>query len=193
MDGDLNPIGRASRMNIVSSRLVVRALERKDASFLAALVNDPEVRDTLGSYELVFPVAPEAEERWVEKALSARDSARMIIALKSGVRPIGMLGVDEIDRRNASARVSILLERGQWGKGYGTEALSALVEYMFGRMNMHRLWLKVDAGNARAIRCFEKCGFRREGVLRQDHFAQGRWADSLVMSMIADDLRGRAP
>jgi RimJ/RimL family protein N-acetyltransferase len=82
-----------------------------------------------------------------------------------------------------------MVERKSWSKGYGTEAISGLLERLFLNKNMHRVWLRVDQGNARAIKCYAKCGFVKEGMLREDHFAHGAWRSSCVMSIVVDEFK----
>ena len=74
------------------------------------------------------------------------------------------------------------MEHGIWFGAVRT-AISFLIE----RMNMHRIWLRVDENNHRALRCYEKCGFKFDGVLREDHFSDGRWKSSLVMSLLSTE------
>lgn len=176
-------------MNIETKRLLIRAAEQEDAGFLAALINDPEVRDSLGAYNLVFPTSKEMEARWLADVQKAHDQIVMIIASRTGIKPLGLIALSDMSDRNASAHLSIMIERKSWGKGYGSEAIIGLLERLFINKNTHRVWLRVDEGNARAIRCYEKCGFRKEGALREDHFAKGSWRNSIVMSILADEFK----
>lgn len=178
-------------MNVETKRLVLRAVEQEDAPFLAALVNDPEVRTQLGAYSLVYPVSIEEEEKWISKAEARSDEANMIVCRKAGSKPIGLISVKDIRERVASAHVTIILAREHWDKGFGQEAMEGLLSFLFDRMNMHRIWLRVAESNKRAIRCYEKCGFVREGVLREDHFQDGKWRDSFLMAILAEDFRRR--
>ena len=176
-------------MNIETKRFVLRALEPEDASFLASLVNDPEVRDALGAYDLVFPVSVDAETKWIVEASKKDDQAHLVITKKSDSTPLGLLSVKDLNSRNASGHLSIILERKSWDKGYGTEVLKGTLEFLFDKMNFHRIWLRVSEGNHRAIRCYEKCGFSREGMLREDHFAHGGWKNSFIMSVLSEEYR----
>jgi len=176
-------------MNIETKRLVMRAVEPEDAEFLAGLVNDPEVRGSLGAYDLVYPMSVDMEERWIQEAGSKEDEAHLIIAGRRDGRPIGVLSVKDISWRNASAHLTIMLERGSWGRGYGTEAVSGALGFLFDGLNMHRVWLRVLDTNERAIRCYEKCGFRKDGTLREDVFTGGTWHSSHIMSILADEFR----
>ncbi len=178
-------------MNIETKGLILRALELKDASFLVDMVNDPDVREVLGAYDLVFPVSLDVEEKWISKVVERIDEAHMIITVRKGAKPIGILSVKDMMNRNAFAHLSIILEKKSWDKGFGTEAVTGVLDFLFNRKNMHRVWLRVDRRNARAIRCYEKCRFSMDGVLREDHFTAGAWQDSLIMSILADEFRGR--
>ncbi len=177
-------------MNIETKQFVMRSVEPEDAKFLADLLNDQEVRDSLGAYNLVFPTSVELEEKWIADAIKRSDQAVMILTKRATGKPLGLVVLSDMNLRNASAHLSIILERKSWDKGYGTEAVSGVLIHLFGKMNMHRVWLRVDQRNARAIRCYEKCGFRMDGTLREDHFANGSWRSSYVMSILSSDNRG---
>jgi len=56
-------------------------------------------------------------------------------------------------------------DKNYWGKGYGTEAVNILTNYCFSMMSVESIWLKVLPSNARAIKCYEKCGFVKTGQL----------------------------
>jgi len=179
-------------MNIETPKLVLRAVEPKDARFLADLVNDPEAREGLGPYSLVFPMSVDMEERWIDAASKTSDS-HMIITLRSGFVPIGLLSLRDHDKRNGSMHLNVILQKKNWDKGYGTEAVSGVLKFLFDRMNLHRVWLRVPEHNKRAIKCFKKCGFKFEGTLREDHFTGDEWHDSQLMSVLVNDFGRKKP
>lgn len=176
-------------MNIETKRLILRAVEPTDARFLAEMINDPEVRDALGAYNLVFPLSEEMEQKWLLHVSKKEDEAHLIICLRDVLTPVGLLSVKDISQRNRSAHLSIILEKRSWDKGYGTESVQGTLDFLFNSMNMHRVWLRVNEANTRAIRCYEKCGFRKDGTLREDHYAHGQWTNSFIMSVLAADFR----
>lgn len=75
-----------------------------------------------------------------------------------------------------------------WGKGLGGEATRLMLQYGFKEIGLHRIWLIVFPFNERAIRCFEKCGFKREGVFRDALFSGGRFHDIYCMSILEDQI-----
>jgi RimJ/RimL family protein N-acetyltransferase len=60
--------------------------------------------------------------------------------------------------------------------------------FAFGEMNLHRVFLTVYADNQRAIRCYEKCGFRHEGRQREARFSDGRYQDELMMGILREEF-----
>jgi len=76
-----------------------------------------------------------------------------------------------------------------WGKGYGTEAIELLTDFIFNEMNINKVKLNVYSFNKRAVRCYEKCGFVREGVLRQEIYREGRYHDDIVMGLLRDEYK----
>ena len=85
----------------------------------------------------------------------------------------------------------IIGEPEQLGKGYGTEALMLLLGYSFDELNLHRVFLRVVDFNQRAIESYLKCGFSKEGRLRDAIFLDGDYHDVVVMSILEEEFRAR--
>ena len=112
---------------------------------------------------------------------------------------IGDCALCQISWEDRRAGLAICIgDKTRWGHGYGTDATRALVRFGFEEMNLNRIWLTVYADNPRAIRCYEKVGFVREGVKRQAVYHDGKFVDEVMMSMlreeyfVAADRPGRA-
>ena len=67
-------------------------------------------------------------------------------------------------------------------------AISTLLGLAFGEMNLHRVFLRVDADNGRGIRCYEKAGFRQEGTSREVVFKEGTYHDQYAMSILRSEF-----
>ena len=81
------------------------------------------------------------------------------------------------------------------GKGYTTEAVNLLVQYLFGRKRVNRMQLNIHPDNAASKKVAEKCGFTYEGLMRGCWFHQGRYHDLEIWSLLrdeADDLRNQS-
>lgn len=175
----------------VGTKVYLRPFAREEAPQLARWINDPEVTRTLLMYR---PMSVQAEEAWVASLGTGMDDIVLGIALKDGDALIGSVGLHRIDWKNRHASFGILIgEKGEWGKGYGTEATALMTAYAFDTLNLNRVWLHVYENNARGLRAYEKVGFRREGVLRQETFRQGRYFDAYIMAILRQDWEQRSP
>ena len=90
-----------------------------------------------------------------------------------------------MDWKNRLAELAILIgEKSSRGKGFGTDAVKTLCRFGFMEMGLHKITVKVFAFNTAAIRCYEKCGFVREGLLRKEYFREGKFHDVIVMGLL---------
>jgi RimJ/RimL family protein N-acetyltransferase len=80
-------------------------------------------------------------------------------------------------------------DRGDWGKGYGTDAMKIILRFAFTEVNLRRVTLTVFEYNPRAIRSYEKTGFQHEGRLRGALLRDGKRWDMLYMGILHDDWK----
>jgi RimJ/RimL family protein N-acetyltransferase len=176
---------------IGGERVYLRPAERSDLATFVRWLGDADVARTIS---VRAPLSLAAEEAWFERMLAAQGTTdyHFVICLIEDGRPIGTIGLHGVDRANGSAEFGIAIgETGEWGKGYGTEALGAICDFGFGELRLERIDLRYFAGNDRGRRAYEKAGFVHEGTLRHAHFAGGEYLDVHVMSLLRDEWAAR--
>jgi RimJ/RimL family protein N-acetyltransferase len=172
---------------LIGERIYLRPLEREDAPLLTSWANHPESRAFLRRPR---PTSLAQQEEELARR-PGEDAVVMGIACKDDDALLGRIALREIDARHRQAELGLFIGPvEQWGKGYGTEATRLVVRYAFDTLNLHRVQLHVQADNARAVRIYERLGFVREGLLRQDRYREGRYVDSYVMAVLRDEWRG---
>lgn len=165
----------------------LRALTRADLPQLIGWRNDPEVKAFLIGWS--FPVALETEQSWFEGTLQDKSTQRLAIEVLADGHYIGNIGLYDIDWLNRKAEYGILIgDKAAWGRGFGLDASKALLAYAFGELNLHRISLRVLTQHVRALRLYEKLGFRIEGRLREDIYRGGAYQDTLIMGMLASEF-----
>jgi aminoglycoside 6'-N-acetyltransferase len=94
---------------------------------------------------------------------------------------------DDPDRRHAG--IDVVLHPDAHDRGIGTDAVRTLARHLIDHDGHHRLVIDPAADNTRAIRCYEKVGFRRVGILRRyERGSDGAFHDGLLMDLLAEDL-----
>ena len=167
--------------------MFLRPSERGDVPHFVRWFNDAEVLHNLAMHA---PMSDAAETAWFDRMLAAQGSSdyHFVICLLADARPIGTIGLHGLDLQNGIAEFGIAIgEKGEWNKGYGTDALRAICDFGFGELRLERIGLHVYAGNDRARRSYEKAGFTFEGTLRRAHFGRGTPVDVHVMSLLTDE------
>ena len=103
---------------------------------------------------------------------------------------VGEVVLNELDEDNLAMNYRIALAGASVrGQGFGTEAGRAVVEWAFDEVGLHRISLDVYSFNPGAQRSYEKIGFQVEGRARDTLLWDGEWVDSVLMGMLAHDLR----
>jgi RimJ/RimL family protein N-acetyltransferase len=159
----------------------LRPMEKAD---VRAPLDDAELAHFAG---FKSPIGGEAAEHWFENKLRPQlgQSVFQFVICPLGSREeIGTCGLRSIDKADGNAELSIFMLRGSWGRGLGTDAVNALLDFAFGELRLERIYLHVFDYNPRAIRSYEKSGFVREALLRRSRFHRGAHHDVIVMAIL---------
>ena len=165
----------------------LRAREESDLESIYRWINDWEVINFLGTR---YPRSRAFEKTWLTSGDPEFHQAPFIIETLAEGRPLGWLGLHGAGPENRAASLGIAIgEHDLLDGGYGTDAMRAACRYGFEMMNLHRIDLTVYDWNPRAIRVYEKVGFRHEGTIRDGIFKAGRWNDLVFMGLLKGELK----
>lgn len=168
-------------------KIRLRAYKREDVQLAQEYLNDAETKRLLMP-GVPFLITLEEENKWFESISAFKDNYSFAIETLQGNKYIGGCGINQIDWKNSVATVGIFIgDKDYWGKGFGSDAMKVLVKFIFEQMNVNKIKLFVYSFNQRAVKSYEKCGFVREGVLRQEIFRDGKYHDEYIMSILKDE------
>lgn len=171
--------------SLFTGRLVRLAAPRPDdhESFAHWSENDAYLR--IMDNDPARPISAEAHAAWEAPFLQSPSSFMFRIRTLADDALIGLVALGDIQWMHQCAMVGIAIgDPEYWGKGYGSDALRLIVRYGFLELNLYRLWLTTIAYNERAVRAFEKVGFRREGAWRQMIHRDGQRFDVLHFGLL---------
>jgi diamine N-acetyltransferase len=165
----------------------LRALEREDIERTHKWHSDPSLYSTLGG---TFRFASrQAEEEWLSRACAySASDVNLAICISDTREHIGNIYIRGIDWVSRHAELHIFLgEASEQGKGYGATAVRLAMRHAFQDLGLHRVYLEVLEDNQKAMRAYEKCGFKTEGNLREHAFKDGAYKNVLVMGVCAGE------
>jgi RimJ/RimL family protein N-acetyltransferase len=128
--------------------------------------------------------------KWMEEEVSemSLESYYFSIRTLEDSKLIGEIGLDVVNWPGRDAFVGLGIgETEYWNKGYGTDVMNVLLRFAFTEINLRRVSLGVFEYNPRAIRSYEKAGFRHEGRLRRLLNREGRRWDNLFMGILREE------
>lgn len=163
-------------------RIFLRPLEVEDGETLRSWLNNPEIHQHLALFR---PLSAAAEREFLEGLHKRPEEHLFGIALKETGALIGSCGLHRAALPHRCAELGIQIgEPELHGRGHGTEATRLLLAYGFETLGLHRIELHVYENNPRAIACYERCGFRREGEKREARWWAGRWWSVLEFAIL---------
>ena len=141
------------------------------------------------------PLTPEGIEAVYERFSKAGpDHTGFAIYERATMRPIGTVGLVHINATHRTAELGIGIgEHDCWGNGYGTEATRLVLDYAFTMLGLHNVMLRVFSYNERAIRAYERAGFREIGRRREAQRVGDRAYDVVFMDCLAADFAALTP
>jgi RimJ/RimL family protein N-acetyltransferase len=170
---------------MISGNLVrLRAYNKNDLKFELEYINDFEVKKNINP-EIPFPLRFEDEEKWYNSINPMGNGIyTFVIEELESHKYVGICEVNDIDWKNSVATIGIFIGKPFWGKGFGTEAMRLLINFIFEEMNINKIKLSVFGFNNRAIKMYENLGFKKEATLREQIFREGKYHDEIIMGLL---------
>ena len=167
---------------LIGKRLYLRPLKKEDLIYIRKWSNDPEVRKLIGE---VAPMSQADADKFFERVDNDNTREWFVFVIKENERVIGEGGLLRMFPAWRTTDISLIIgEKDAWGKGYGTEAILLLLDYAFRCLKFHRVAIGVVGFNERAIRFWEKVGFKKEGIQRDGYYYDNRYYDFVMMSLL---------
>jgi RimJ/RimL family protein N-acetyltransferase len=168
-------------------KVQLRAFEKEDLDTIVKWVNTEVVTQFL-SDSLIYPMSRSDEMKWLE-SITVTNHREKVFAIETLDRTlIGSVGLHNINWVERKAELGIMIgEPSFWGQGYGSDAVRQVLRVAFEKMNLNRIYLRVFENNPRAIRAYEKCGFQKEGLLREDHYVGRCYCNTFIMGILKQE------
>ena len=174
-------------------RLVLRQVTVKDAPWYFEHFNTKEIvegQDHGGPRDLIQARAE--VKLYFTDNFRRRSGIRWGITLRGDDKLIGSAGFYKwVQPERHRAEMGYDLNPAFWGKGIMTEALSAIIQYGFGQMGLHRIEVLISHENKRSQMLIRRLGFKREGVLRDHYFVEGRFSDDVIFALLKKEWKAR--
>ena len=171
----------------------LRPTDERDIAAFVAGVNDTEVGGWAG---FPVPFSPDTVRATIasvaEREKSGKIAAFTVCELGSDAF-IGSVWLRDINTLDGSAELAIFMDRDHLGAGWGSDAQRTLLAFAFGSLRLHRVQLGVNPENLRAVRSYEKVGFKLEARQRHAWITRGKPADGLIMAILAHEFEMPEP
>ena len=170
-----------------SIRVYLRAFELDDHIKIHLWRQDKNILRNFGGVPVFTSTLN--EKKWIEDKIFDKNNMSCAICVKETNEFIGCIFLNDIDYQNRSGHVPVFMgEKQHWGKGYATDARILMLHYAFMDRGLERIWAKVLQDNIGALRMHEKCGYKREGILRKSIFKDGVFMDEVFLAVLKDDF-----
>ena len=160
----------------------------EDAGKYCEWINNLDISKYLSFAHLQLGVL---KERKLLEELIEQGAQVFAIIDKNTDKIMGNCSLFDINFRNSIADLGIFIgEESNLGRGFGTEAISLLLDYGFNILNLHNIMLEVYSYNTRAIKSYLKCGFKFIGRRREEKVISGKRFDLIYMDILASEFKG---
>ena len=110
------------------------------------------------------------------------------LTLPESGKMIGTCGFAAIDTDNDAGEIGYVINPEYWGKGYATEALARVLSFGFGVLHMHRIYIRIMAGNIASERVARKCGMRHEATFYSSLFVKGEYRTIKYYAILREEF-----
>lgn len=177
-------------MRIQTERLILRPIDKQDAVAVFAYRADAVANRYQGWIpETIDDVTDFIQNRVCRLPNCPGTWYQLVIENKEDSAIIGDIGIHFVDHENQQVELGITLAKQYQGKGFASEAMSAVIDFLFTELNKHRITTSIDPQNTSSIRLVQRLGFRQEAHFRKSILLNGVWVDDLVFALLKDEWK----
>ena len=165
---------------IVGKRVYLSPMNAEDYLQYVEWMNSDVVSKNIGNYSSIISI--ESEKEWLQKATSEKYNFAIVDIQKDKL--IGNISLMHVNDINRTAELGIFIgDEDYLSKGYGSEAIKLLLDYAFNYVNLNNIMLKVFELNKRAMKAYEKCGFKVFGIWKECRYFNGEYSNEVYMNI----------
>lgn len=174
-------------MKLETKRLIIRPITLGDKNEIFEYRSDAEtnkyqgwIPKTIGDVEtFIGKIAKQINEpgTWFQYVIIEKETQKIV----------GDLGIHFFDSENKQVEIGCTLNKDFQNKGYATESLKRVIDYLFKELNKHRIITSIDPDNKNSTRLVERIGFRKEAHFVESLLMNGKWVDDLIYALIEKD------
>ncbi len=185
-------LGQPRFERLTTERLLIRRFAKDDVASLLAIRSDPEV----ARFQSWEQSSEESIRRFVTAMMRvdpgiAGEWFQFAVTLRATGELIGDCGLHPLAEEPRLAEIGYTFGRQFQGQGLASEAVTAIIDYAFTELGLHRIAAITDVRNSGSINLLERLGFRREGQTRQAFWNKGEWVDEYLYALLQGEWRNR--
>lgn len=176
-------------MILQTQRLLLRPIQLDDKQTLFDYRKDEEtnkyqgwIPKTIGDVEeFIGKLEPQLNipKSWFQMAIIEKENQVFI----------GDLGIHFLEESSQQVELGYTLNKKFQGKGYATEAINTVINYLFSELNKHRITTSVDPENSPSFKLLERLGFIKEAHFRESLFINDEWVDDIIYALLAKEWK----
>lgn len=174
-------------MIIQTQRLTLRPIELKDSSEVYKYRSNPEISQHLS----FVPESLEDIDHFITKNPKEFNLPetwfQLVILVKETNEVIGDIGIHFFGKENKQIELGYTLSNLHQNKGFASEAIGKVIDFLFTDLNKHRIVLSIDPENNASIKLAVRLGFRKEGHFIKSLFFKNQWVDDVVYALLKED------
>ncbi len=178
-------------MKLETKRLLFRPISLEDKSEIFKYRSDAETN----KYQGWIPKSIHDVKIFIDKISNQINEPetwfQFVIIERETQKIIGDLGIHFFDSENKQAEIGCTLNKDFQNKGYATESLKRVIDFLFKDLKKHRIITSVDPDNKNSIRLVERIGFRKEAHFVESILINGEWVDDLIYALIEKDWKNQ--
>ncbi|HBL75209.1 MAG TPA: GNAT family N-acetyltransferase [Prolixibacteraceae bacterium] len=180
-------------MELRTKRLLLRPIHKKDAESVFKYRSD----SIANRYQGWIPKTIDEVSDFIDNRVSSTMNLQgtwfqFVIIINESGELAGDIGLHFYDPENRQVELGCTIDKKYQQRGFATEAMTEILNFLFGKLNKHRIIASIDPENISSIKLVEKLVFRREAYFKESLFINGTWTDDLIYAILRKEWREKS-